>query len=597
MNALRDIWSVLTAQQKRSVLAGQVVALLMAFSTAIGVVSIAPFFSVLGDPQLIERNAILRELYRYFGYSSTRSFAVALGLGFMVLVLFSNLVNLFGSSAMHRLAWRIGSELQAALFAEYMARPYLFHVRTHSSVLIGNIVMETSRATNEILYNGLLLVTNLITAVCIIVAMLLIDPAIAVTMVAALIGGYALIYYRVRNSLLRCGQAQSEAVIAQTRIVGESFEAIKEISVLGIQDFFRAAFERATRTMSSAVTHTEQVSQSPGHIMECLAAASLVGLALALSHGDERGAPWLGNLTFAGFAVYRLLPALQQAFASIARLLAARQGFASIVPDLRQARVRKQARRSAAGKWQKAPQSEIALRDVSFGYVPERSPAVSGIDLRIAAGSVIGLVGANGSGKTTLVDLIAGLLVPQSGEVRVDGTALSEADLEAWRSRIAYVPQHIVLLDSSVAQNVALGVAPASIDRKRLHLAAQLSRLDEVVRGLPDGYDHRVGERGVRLSGGQRQRIGIARALYTEASVLILDEATSALDNSTERETMSAVTSLRGRYTIILVAHRSSALPACDSIVELQNGRITAAGTYEELLGSSERFRRLAGYG
>ena len=179
--------------------------------------------------------------------------------------------------------------------------------------------------------------------------------------------------------------------------------------------------------------------------------------------------------------------------------------------------------------------------------------------------------------------------------MEVDGSALDETNRAAWQSQIAYVPQSIFLLDSSIAQNIALGIPAADIDRRRLSEAVRLAQLDDLIRTLPGGYEHRVGERGVQLSGGQRQRIGIARALYREASVLLLDEATNALDGLTEQELMATLGRLRGRYTTILIAHRMSTVRSCDVIFELENGKVIGSGTYDGLLKSSEAFRRMTG--
>jgi ABC-type multidrug transport system fused ATPase/permease subunit len=295
-----------------------------------------------------------------------------------------------------------------------------------------------------------------------------------------------------------------------------------------------------------------------------------------------------------GFAAYRLLPILQQGFSSIAKIRSAAPGFASITPDLRLARVRKYDGGTPDSSWWERPQREIQLNEVSFRYGPDRPAAINDVSLRIPARAAVGIVGANGSGKTTLIDLIAGLLVPGTGQIVVDGVALDDANRAAWQSRIAYVPQNVFLLDTTIAQNVALGVPAGEIDHGRLLRAAQFAQLDKFVGTLPDGYEHIVGERGMRLSGGQRQRIGIARALYTDASVLIMDEATSAQDGLTEQELMATILRLRGLYTIILIAHRLSSVRACDVIFEFDRGRIAGSGTYIELLRNSETFRQLA---
>jgi ABC-type multidrug transport system fused ATPase/permease subunit len=173
----------------------------------------------------------------------------------------------------------------------------------------------------------------------------------------------------------------------------------------------------------------------------------------------------------------------------------------------------------------------------------------------------------------------------------VDGNLIDAGNRATWQSQIAYAPQNMFLLDSSIAQNIALGISAADIDRRRLSEAIHLAQLDDLIATLPAGYDHRIGERGILLSGGQRQRVGIARALYREASVLLLDEATNALDGLTEQELMATLGRLRGRYTTILIAHRMSTVRFCDLIFEFANGKLVGSGTYDELLQTSAAFR------
>ena len=595
MNLLADIWAVLTARQRRWVLAAQILSFAMALSTVTGIAAIAPFFSVLGKPQLIDTVGLLHWLYVHLGFASRRSFIVALGLTFLALVLVANLINILGAFAMSRLAWWIGTDLQTALFAEYLGRPYLFHTRTHSATLFNNIVNEPARTTYDILQNLLALTTNAVTAALILLSVALLNPAVAVGMIAILAGGYVVIYLVVRNRLLRWGQVETHFVREQAKIVKESLGAIREIILLRTQGFFRDNFERASHGAARAMAYTQLVGQSSRHVMECVAVAGLIGLALILGGGDDSAGPWLGRLTFLGFAAYRLLPALQQAFAAIVKIGASRAGFSTIATDLRLARARQDAVVVAANScWQECPRQEIRLNEVSFGYTPDRALALSAVSLRIPAKGVVGLVGANGSGKTTLVDLIAGLFVPTAGQVEVDGVALDDTNRIVWQSRIAYVPQTIVLLDATIAQNIALGSRAAAIDQERLHQAAQLAQLDEFVSKLPGGYDHMVGERGISLSGGQRQRIGIARALYTNAAVLILDEATNALDGLREQDLMATLERLRGRYTIILIAHNLRTVRMCDVIFELERGKVTGSGSYDSLMKNSAVFRRMS---
>ena len=600
MSLWADLWSILTPKQRRGILAMQIVSIAMAFSTVGGIAAIAPFFAVLGQSELVDHNALLHWAYMHGDFSSKRGFLVALGIAFIAVMLIANLINVLGSLAMSRLALRIGTELQSTLFGEYLSRPYAFHTRANGSALFNNILHETARVTNGILVNTFLLVTNLVTATFIMLSILLLRPVVALAMIGGLAGGYALIYIVVRRRLLRTGQAQSQHAIEQAQIVRESLGAIKEIIVLQVQDFFRGRFERASKSFSLASAHSQIIAQNPRHLMECVAAAGLVGLALVLGAGDNPVGPWLGQLTFLAFAAYRLLPTLQQIFAAIVRIRSERAGLELIAPDLLGARAAKQTIASPDAMrmrhaWPERPRREIRVADVSFRYAPEQPWTLSGLSLRIPALASVGIVGVNGSGKTTLVDVIAGLLVPATGRIEVDGIPLDEGNRAAWQNRIAYVPQNMFLLNSSIAQNIALGIPAADIDRRRLSQAIHLAQLDDLVNTLPDGPDHKVGERGILLSGGQRQRIGIARALYREASVLLLDEATNALDGLTERELVATLGRLRGRYTTILIAHRMTTVRSCDIIFELENGKIAGSGTYDELLKSSAVFRRMSG--
>jgi ATP-binding cassette, subfamily B, bacterial PglK len=600
MRLAAELWGMLTPRHRRAVLTMQLVSLVMAFSTVSGIASITPFFAVLGEPQLIERSAVLHRLYLQGGFSGTRSFTLALGIGFAAVVLIANLINFLGLLAFNRLALRIGNELQTTLFGEYLAWPYAAHASTNSTALLNNVVFETTRATLGVLQQLFTLVTSAATAALIIVSILLLKPWLALLTCAALAGGYGLIYLVVRNRLLRIGEAQSRFARETTQVVTESFGAIKEVIVLQAQGFFRDNFQRASQAFLRAAAQSQIVGQTPRYIMECVAAAGIVGVALVLLGRDGGVGPRLGSLTFLAFAVYRLLPTLQQVFASIVRIRADRPALDGIVADLRRARATQRAsartpRTRSRADWSDRPAREIRLTDVSYRYAPDRPWALREVSLRIQARTTVGIVGANGSGKSTLVDLIAGLLTPAAGLLEVDGCALDEANVSAWQARLGYVPQNIFLLDSSIAQNIALGIAPADVDGRRLVQAARLAQLEDFVTGLPHGYEQRIGERGVALSGGQRQRIGIARALYRNAPVLLFDEATNALDGLTEHELVSALSRLHGRYTILLIAHRMSTVRACDVIFHLDAGRIMGSGTYDGLLASSEGFRRMTG--
>jgi ABC-type multidrug transport system fused ATPase/permease subunit len=235
----------------------------------------------------------------------------------------------------------------------------------------------------------------------------------------------------------------------------------------------------------------------------------------------------------------------------------------------------------------------LRLEHVVFRYDGQARAALDDVSLTIRPHQSVGLVGRSGAGKTTVADLILGLHQPSVGRIVVDDVVLEGATLRAWRQRVGYVPQHVFLANSTVWENIALGVPADRIDREAVRRAAHLAQATDFIDALPQQFDTFVGERGVKLSGGQQQRLGIARALYHRPDILVFDEATSALDGLTEDFVMDAIRSLAGELTIILIAHRLRTVEACDRIIMLDAGRVAAEGTFAELQQSSAHFQRM----
>jgi len=575
MSVLLSLWRLLDKRQRRQLAGLQLLSIVMGLSTVVGIAAVLPFFTALADPTALSHNAILRSVLQWVRFGDDGSLAILLGVAFSAIVLLTNLVNLCGFLSINRFASRVGDTLYVRLFDEYIHQDYQFHTLNNSSVLATRVLHETARVTSGILQQGLILVTNLVTIVCIAASMLLVNTVMAAATIVGLGASYGAIYSLVRARLLRNGQIESACDAARTRTVNETFGAIREITLMQARASFVGRFAQQCRAISAATGDTLAISQSPRYIVECIAAFALVGVALYLHSHTGPGGAWIAQLSFVGLAAYRLLPALQQSFAAIVRIRAERSAFSAIAADLGRAERPARAPGPVSDpNWRGRPRADIRLCNVSFRYAPDRPDAVSAVSLALPAGALIGLRGPNGSGKTTLVDLVSGLLLPQSGYIEVDGVRLERDRCPAWQSTIAYVPQQVFLFDATLAENIACGAPAAAIDPGRLDAAVRLARLTECVASLPNGYGEIIGERGCRLSGGQRQRLAIARALYRDASLLILDEVTSSLDSATESEIVETLHALRHNRTILVIAHRAGALRRCDLVFELRNGRV-----------------------
>jgi HlyD family secretion protein len=585
VNILKRIWALLDRPQRRHLIGLQLISILMALSTVGGIAAVLPFFAALADPMAIRRTPLLLLGYQRLHFHSETAYIIALGLSFAILVLFANTVNLLGTLAINRFALQVGNTLHVRLFDEYLRRDYGFHSQTNSSALASKVLNETGRVTTGILRQGLIFISSLVTIIFVVISMLLLNPFLAASATLGLGASYAVIYTVARRRLLRNGQNESRHFAARMQLLNETFGAIKEMTILDARDLFIQRFAEQCRSIARTELSTLAISLSPRNVLECLTAFFLVAGALHLRSRSNGVGPWLTQLSFIGLAAYRMLPALQQAFVAVVRVRANLPALDQIAGDLDGARRDGSAIASPAVEFPGRgwPHQQIRLHEVSFSYAPGRPAAISNLSLEIRAGTSVGFVGSNGSGKTTLVDLLAGLLVPQSGHIEADGIRLDQLTLRAWQANIAYVPQNVCLLDATLAENIAFGIPPPRIDRNRLDLAVQLARLTECVSSLPQGYDEKLGEHGSRLSGGQRQRVGIARALYRDASLLILDEATSALDPDAEQEIIDMLETLIPGRTLILITHRLAALRHCKRIHEFNDGRIVRSGSYHDL--------------
>jgi ABC-type multidrug transport system fused ATPase/permease subunit len=591
MKTLLEIWRLLTPAQRRRLVVLQFVSLAMAFSTLCGITAVLPFLEALGASLSGHGATTSHWLLDYFGLGSDRASAVAFGVAFVGLVMLANLINLVGSLAMTRFAFAVGNEIHVAVFNEYLHRDCHFHARNNSAKLASKVIHEAGRVTTGILHSGLTMITSLATSALIVASLVVLNPVVAFLAVAALGASYLLIFTVAHGRLLRNGRTESAQAEERIKIVNESFGGIREILLANRQDVFAERFRRSCTALARTLLSTLVISQSPKYILECLAVATLVGIALLLADRAAGSAAWMAQLTFVGFAAYRLLPALQNVFSASVKITADSPALHNIAEELRRAR----ARGLTADvdhfdrTWAARPQHEITLSSVCFRYAPDQPYAIQDVSLRIPARTTVGLVGANGAGKTTLVDIIAGLLTPETGEVAVDRIVLGERNRSAWRSGLAYVAQNVFILDATLAENIALGVAPAAIDWDAMRNATRLAQLEECVAGLPNGYGEILGERGARLSGGQRQRIGLARALYRDAGVLILDEGTSALDAQAERDVIEALARFRHRRTVFIITHGENLLRQCDLVVELDQGRIVRTSTPVDVMSHVAR--------
>lgn len=595
---LKKGWSLLDHAEKRRALVVLVVVVLSALTSALMVGSIMPFLAVLADPLQIQDVAAFRWFYAFGGFETDYGFLVALGVASLTAIIIANIIQIlrlylvtnFTTMRMHTLSTR--------LLKVYLKNPYEYFLDAHSGELGTQILAESEKVVQTFFRPVAEAIASALTVAAVVAVLVWINPRVAVVAMMFAGGLYLGTYVASRKAVRRFGDTRAAANKSRFRLANEALAGVKDVKLLGREVNYVTSYSKPSFEMAKAESMAIYIGMLPQYVMQIVAFGGMIVLILALLEpsalhdADTMGSllPLLGVFAFGG---QRLIPELTKLYSSVHQINYGAPVVHSIHKDLDHERALAPLPTSDT-----APTGltqSLELRDVNYAYPNADGSGLVDVSIQIRAGERIGIVGGSGAGKTTLADIVMGLLRPRSGELLVDGTAITDDNIHAWQRTVGYVQQDIFLSDATILENIALGIAPAQIDRERALTAARMARLDEFVRTtLPEGYETMVGERGVRLSGGQRQRIGIARALYNDADLIVFDEATSALDNVTEKQVMESIDALPGNKTAILIAHRLSTLDKCDRLIVMEQGSVVGIGTQEDLLASNAHFQTLA---
>lgn len=567
--SIKQLWQILTPLDKRKLLLVLALVMIMALIEAAGVVSIMPFLAVLSNPKIIESSAILKRLYILFSSNTPEQFIMHLGILSLIIVVVSTCVKILTQYALNRFSSLQRHYFSTRLLKIYLQQRYEFFIQRNSSILIKNILSEVDQLIWTMIIPALNLMSYGVVLLAMIVILLLYNPIMALSTAGVLSSFYITIFWLARKKLNQIGKSFTDANSERYQSCQEALGGIKDVIINDARQGYIESFEQSSRIFARHIATRDTLGQIPLYIIETIGYGCLIILAIILVISEKDVSHILPILGLYGFAAYRMLPAAQNIYRAITQIKFSQQVIAVLQPEFSLNHYDEEASSKLLSSIQF--KSVIQIEDLSFAY-PNRldQPVLQNFNLVINKNSSIGIIGKSGSGKSTLMDIMLGLLQPQSGRILVDGIELTADHGSSWRSIIGYVPQHIYLADKTVAENIAFGVARANMDMQAIKLAAQQAQIDHfITQQLPHGYNTIVGERGIMLSGGQRQRIGIARALYKNPQILFMDEATSALDMETETAVNEAVQNLNGKKTMVIIAHRESAVAKCDYILNL----------------------------
>lgn len=509
--------------------------------------------------------------------------AAVIGLSAVVLLVGRTILSIFFTRRVLYFLSRRGALISSNLISRLLSQQLLtIQMRTTQETLFA-VTSGVSIITLQILGTAVVLISDISLLIVMTIGLVIVDPitALGAFLVFTLIGVSLYLLLNVRARSL--GEQSSTLVIQSSEKIVEVFSSYRESVVRNRRDFYAREIGKvrfALADMSAEISFMPYISK---YVIETsvLLGALLVGVSQFILQDAKHAVATLAIFLAAGTRIAPAVLRVQQGSIQI------RGGLGSAMPTFELI--------DALGNLPMIENvddtvdtlhegfiSEIQVTNVSLTYPLKQVPAISDMTLAIPSGASVAFVGPSGAGKTTIIDVLLGVLNPDTGNVSISGLPPLLA-VAKWPGAVSYVPQDVVIAAGTIRENVALGYPLETATDELVMSALRVAHLDKFVAELPNGVDTQVGERGAKISGGQRQRLGIARAMFTRPHLLVLDEATSSLDGETEASISEAIHDLRGSTTVVMIAHRLSTVRNADIVVYLSEGRIKATGTFEEV--------------
>ena len=557
--------------------------MLMLVLDLLSIALIFPFLKLFISPEIIQTNTRIQTVYRYLNFTSTDHFIMAVGIGLSVMYLVKLFLRTYLTRIKYDMENSITFRLATDLFKGLLGARYSLFTEESASEMVGIINAHTVHSM-ICLESWIIIVNEASFLLILIIAFVLLSPSITLTLLAAFTFMGVALYLGLVKRIDAYGQVHSRLNLLVYKFAFDVANSIKDIKIMGLENNYIGKFTKIWKEYSENDSKAKTAKGIPKDFSETLVFVGIIAICLYLLATKQHIVDMIPMLGVVAVSAMRILPSFNRIMSGYNEYKYYRNSLA-VVEDLHTKLLKnKQHIQHVAMAFDKS----IMIRDVQFRYADKT--VLDSVSVEIPKGNSAAFVGLSGAGKSTLLDVLAGLKQADCGEFYLDGTPFDPFSTDALRTRIGYVPQHVSLVDDSLAYNISF---EENYDRDKINRVVKMARLSPYIDGLEQGVDTMIGESGVRVSGGQRQRIGIARALYRDPEILIFDEATSALDNVTERELMGEINALSGSKTLIIVAHRLSTVENCGAIYLLDQGRIIAQGTHQELLSRSAEYQNL----
>lgn len=530
---------------------------------------IMPIISIIMSPESALNNHIFAFFYNFLKLKSLNTYLILILSITIGVYIIKNVFLVFVYRVQYKYVYNNQLKISKKIMENYLFRPYEYYLSVSTAEINRVLIGDVGSAFSLLLLIFQFLSEGIV-AISLVILLITVDVQITLGLGGILLLALFLNKIVLKKRLNILGERAMQYTAKSSRSLWQPVSGIKEVKIARKEDFFIHEYEKNAQKTNEANIKSNIMTQIPRLLLEVIMIGGMLSLIIVYLLLGKSISSMVQQLSAFALAAVRLLPCANRMNTYLNQMAFHEPSLDSVVKELND---------STSYRYQDKKEinitfsQEITLKNISFHYPQSEIEVLKNVDLKIPIGYSVGFVGHSGSGKSTTVDIILGLLKPQTGEILVDEINIEDA-YNTWLSKVGYIPQMIYMLDDSIRNNIAFGEEKSSIEDEKVWKALEEAQLIEFVKSLPDGLDTQIGERGVRLSGGQRQRIGIARALYNEPDILIFDEATSALDNETEAAVIEAINFLKGKKTMLIIAHRLETIKNCDIVYKVENGKI-----------------------
>lgn len=579
LQSIKDMWNkyyfILTPAQRRWGVLILVMTLVGAVFETLGVSIILPLVQVIINPEILFQSQRFAGVAKACNITTREQMIWAVGLVVIAVYVIKNVFLVLLSYVRAKYACKVQRELSIEIMKSYLGRGYPFFLRSNTSELLRGMTSSIENTYNALCYI-LKIIAEVLTALCICVYFIIMDAGMAICVMLLAGSCLGIMVIGFKGWMRECGSREYRYDALTKKILLQAFEGIKEVLVMKKERFFVKEYEETYIKRQYPAVSKAVAQETPAYLIEgvCLTGLIIAVCIKALGATDTD----LLVAQLAAFAVgaFRILPSMGRISSSFNQVVFSLTGIGDTYNNLKEVRTHEQYNKAVEqieSTERITFQDRLDINNIVWQYENTEREVLQNVSLSIKKGQSVALIGQSGAGKTTLADIVLGLLKPEQGKILLDGKYdIFEMPLE-WAKIISFVPQSVYLVDDTIRNNIAFGVAEKDIDDEKIWEALEQAQLSEFIKGMPEGIDTMIGERGIRFSGGQRQRVAIARALYSNPDILVLDEATSALDNETEEAVMQAIETLQGQKTLIIIAHRLTTVRKCDVIYEIRDGK------------------------